>query len=696
MFLAAAPTEDDSRAAQIGLLGHSSLLPHDGSMEDQRLGRRWLRSSLAVAAVVAVGLLATTTRQGTFRTAWQHVDQKSFVIEADAGSGNVEEWTVVWPTGVHVRSEKSIFSSAIGVKMQHSIVHGWSNGKWLRLVGEPGYMLLLDGDRELVKRIGTFSPVTQMPKMTMAPALTLAPMTFAPPVVATTTEVAPTTMTTTVLATSTETPTTKAAVTKDTKDVIVAWTSTRVVPMPTTTTTMPTTVTATTTATTTRTVTTTAATLPPTTTAPTTTVELTEVQSHLEWEVIAVSAPIRRDKQVAATTIQVFPHGSVLLGTRDGNWVKLFRQDGYVALVENGNTLLRERDVSYTKIAQGTCESTGRFSIRAAEVCEAAALSLNQPDSTVQTARMSPLRSGGCYIKGGGTLWLATPTQGAPSDGASQNRHILCTSKEFPTLTATTASTTGTHTVTTTANGDKLFCWCVAMTVKSGPLQIDTEVALVRAAYARKAGIFGCNDWRVFSNDVVPLDDKGKAMTAGIPGPMSQKVAIPNMETEQMLANTGVFFRAWDQVLQKRLFDNFDWTVKIDPDAVFFPERLRKHLKAGWFKPTYNIYFKNCQRWDSMQGPIEIFSHLAMTTFANRIGECKQSIDCSHIGEDIFMQKCTQQLGVQGKAEWTILDDKYCNPCPNCPCSNGWTVAFHPFKSVQAFAQCENEANSAR
>jgi len=378
--------------------------------------------------------------------------------------------------------------------------------------------------------------------------------------------------------------------------------------------------------------------------------------------------------------------------------VKLFRQEGYIPLTENGNTLLQRRTVSYFKVAQGTCESNGLFPIHQAEVCEAAALLLREPDSTPKIAKMSPLRSGGCYVKGGGTLWLATANQAAPSDGASPNRQIICTSKEFPT-TETTAPTTITTTATTVAKTSKhpsLFCWCVAMTVKSGPLQIDTEVALMRATYSRNAGLFNCDGWRVFSNEVVPLDNEGKVMTSSIPGPMSQKVAIPNMESEQMLANTGVFFRAWDKVLQKRLFDGYDWTIKLDPDAVFFPERLRKHLKVGWYKPKYNMYFKNCQRWNSMQGPLEIYSHTAMTTFTQRIGECKQAIDCSKIGEDIFMQKCTQQLGVEGKAEWTMLNDRYCNPCPNCPCSNGWTVAFHPFKSIQAYAQCENEANNAR
>merc|ERR1719410_2234635 len=121
-----------------------------------------------------------------------------------------------------------------------------------------------------------------------------------------------------------------------------------------------------------------------------------------------------------------------MLGTLEGNWVKLLRQEGYIALAENGNTQLQKRTVSYSKVAQGTCESKGRFSIREAELCEAAALSLNEPDSTAQIAQMSPLKSGGCYIKGGGTLWLATPNQGAPSDGASPNRQILCTSKQFP------------------------------------------------------------------------------------------------------------------------------------------------------------------------------------------------------------------------------------------------------------------------
>merc|ERR1719195_1352285 len=51
--------------------------------------------------------MATATRQGPFRTTWQHIDEASIVVEADVGSGNVGEWTVVWPTGVHVRSEKS-------------------------------------------------------------------------------------------------------------------------------------------------------------------------------------------------------------------------------------------------------------------------------------------------------------------------------------------------------------------------------------------------------------------------------------------------------------------------------------------------------------------------------------------------------------------------------------------------------------
>jgi len=46
-------------------------------------------------------------------------------------------------------------------------------------------------------------------------------------------------------------------------------------------------------------------------------------------------------------------------------------------------------------------------------------------------------------------------------------------------------------------------------------------------------------------------------------------------ETTSSWLNTLVFIKAWQLVKWDGRYQKHDWTVKVDPDAVFFPERLR-------------------------------------------------------------------------------------------------------------------------
>jgi len=238
-----------------------------------------------------------------------------------------------------------------------------------------------------------------------------------------------------------------------------------------------------------------------------------------------------------------------------------------------------------------------------------------------------------------------------------------------------------------------LFCWCVAMTVKRGARQLNSEAELMSKASKLNTGVFQCNKWVVFSNEEVSLGN-GRRTTL-LPGPMSKKGDVPNLPPgNKMLLNTDVFFRAWDKVLQGGLFRGTEWTAKLDPDAVFFPARLRQHLTSSHADPHALIYFKNCQKWGSMQGPVELFSTGAMEVFASRMWECKNNVDQTKIGEDIFMQKCTVNLGMQGREDWSLLHDQYCNP-DNAPCNDPWMVAFHPYKGVETYEKCYNEAVGA-
>merc|ERR1711963_247786 len=74
-----------------------------------------------------------------------------------------------------------------------------------------------------------------------------------------------------------------------------------------------------------------------------------------------------------------------------------------------------------------------------------------------------------------------------------------------------------------------------------------------------------------------------------------------------------------DYVKEDGLYLKYDWTIKVDADCVFLPDRLRSHLWA--LRPPANvpIYVKN----NNLQGlgnagflgAIEVFSREAMKKF---------------------------------------------------------------------------------
>jgi len=152
--------------------------------------------------------------------------------------------------------------------------------------------------------------------------------------------------------------------------------------------------------------------------------------------------------------------------------------------------------------------------------------------------------------------------------------------------------------------------------------------------------------------------------------------------------------RAWRKIFESGVYKQHDWVVKVDPDAVFFPERLRQHLKPQGDGAWSRKYFRNCPQFRSMQGPLEVLSRGAVDAFAAGNGQCLSWIDLGHIGEDGFLQKCLDSLGIQQVRDWTLLTDLYCGQQPR-PCANRWTVAFHPFKPKKDYFMCMNESGYA-
>jgi len=84
-----------------------------------------------------------------------------------------------------------------------------------------------------------------------------------------------------------------------------------------------------------------------------------------------------------------------------------------------------------------------------------------------------------------------------------------------------------------------------------------------------------------------------------------------------------------------RRFFQYDFTVKVDPDSVFFPVRL-KHLLARKVGDGRIVFLENSHDFPKMLGPIEVISRGALYRFMYKHEECThKNRDLIHItGED--------------------------------------------------------------
>merc|ERR1719499_210308 len=153
------------------------------------------------------------------------------------------------------------------------------------------------------------------------------------------------------------------------------------------------------------------------------------------------------------------------------------------------------------------------------------------------------------------------------------------------------------------------------------------------------------------------------------------KYGVGGQKTDSFL-NTQTFLLAWDTLMGSGKLWPFDFVVKVDPDAVFFPDRLRKHMEKHTGE---NVYVPNCGKWASgpkLYGSIEVFSTQALQTYARRVLDCK-NLPWQGWGEDYYMQHCMDLIGVQMASDFDQVGDERCIAAP---CSDWTKVAFHDFK----------------
>merc|ERR1712117_841702 len=105
--------------------------------------------------------------------------------------------------------------------------------------------------------------------------------------------------------------------------------------------------------------------------------------------------------------------------------------------------------------------------------------------------------------------------------------------------------------------GQSLYCFSVYTENTGNETLVSHEFELLNIVAARGAGIFSCEQWDVFG-DFHQLKRKDSGTWV----------------------NWGIFYQAWVKIRDIGKWQAADWTIKVDADAVFVPQRLRTWLSS--------------------------------------------------------------------------------------------------------------------
>lgn len=131
--------------------------------------------------------------------------------------------------------------------------------------------------------------------------------------------------------------------------------------------------------------------------------------------------------------------------------------------------------------------------------------------------------------------------------------------------------------------GTSLYCFAFM-------LPFGNEPYLLKNAANHNTSVFQCDAYDVFSTEVIDLGANQTTVVI-LPGPKNETSPYCKMNTwtwknDALALNTEVFIRVWRTVIKMGKYKDFDWIVKLDPDTVFFPHRLRELLAIRHVYPT--------------------------------------------------------------------------------------------------------------
>jgi len=171
-----------------------------------------------------------------------------------------------------------------------------------------------------------------------------------------------------------------------------------------------------------------------------------------------------------------------------------------------------------------------------------------------------------------------------------------------------------------------------------------------------------------------------------------------------------MFYQVWVKVREVGKWQQGDYVVKADADAVFVPQRLREWLGSKGGDTPHGVYFENCPNVQyGAFGNLEVMSRTAASVLTTYLEDCHAVFaPCANEGcdwkfgpwgEDVFVQRCLDHHYVDKAEGWDLTTDGACeadrpegekkNKKWHAPdCSAVTTPAAHPFKKPDDYMKC--------
>ncbi|CAE7753619.1 unnamed protein product [Symbiodinium pilosum] len=264
------------------------------------------------------------------------------------------------------------------------------------------------------------------------------------------------------------------------------------------------------------------------------------------------------------------------------------------------------------------------------------------------------------------------------------------------------------------------------------------EVGMVAAMAKLKVGMFECNGYDIISNvsaaelfkdfpetakmlkdkvHVINMDLYVKTVKGPAGHDTSSPATDPNSPLYQgknaimkHLANTPVFKEVWQTIFDLGNFEKYDYTCKLDIDAVIVPQRLSGMLASRPVRPEFFLNSLHDMYGNFLHGPVELISKLGMYAYRDAKEQCFKKIDVQLYGEDFWANKCWSLLGIPvvKTLEMPLLYDEYewgksafhhcdaLNPDPAVFHQNQYFGVYHPRKNMEDWLACREQTGVPR